>query len=192
MALTATTRALYRLHFEPNIENQWLLGDPIVDGVEHALNLWCKMQRPIADLPGGMMTPVVLPVRNGGTVLDFNFGDGYVPIVRNEVGGMIDRVAPGAAQRIPAIIEGRSCNEQWNILNVLDSVACLDEDRSVFTRSKKRPGRYSAVDVLRCREEATRGHDLFMVEGWVALIGSDRLKAAFDGAGVTGLVFQPV
>jgi hypothetical protein len=90
----------------------------------------------------------------------------------------------------PVLDEGRP-GERWEILNVLTSIACLDETLSHFRRAPDGEG-YSSVDILRCDEESTRGHDLFMVRGRVVLIASDRLRSALEGAEVTGRTFTPV
>jgi hypothetical protein len=105
-------------------------------------------------------------------------------------------VPPELIQGIPVTIEG--VDEQYEILNTLDVVDCVDNDRSWFdlvpedfpnssVRGCYRMHRFVA-DARKCA-----GHDLFRVKRWeIALLCSDRIRNLLLANKVTGIRFDPV
>ncbi len=103
---------------------------------------------------------------------------------------------PGVIQGIPVSVEGNS--EQYEVLNALDIVDCVDEEHSYFSRWTAEDGRPDRIGdykmtTLRIDPERAKGRDLFRVKGWaIALICSEKVKQCLEDAGVTGIRFTPV
>lgn len=91
-----------------------------------------------------------------------------------------------------------TCDEECEILNVVDRVGCIDEPRSQFTKWTPEDGRlektgdYRMVTHLQLNSRLANSHHLFRVTEWpVALIASEQVKSLLED-GTTGLRFEPV
>ncbi|MGT2512646.1 imm11 family protein [Cupriavidus basilensis] len=89
-------------------------------------------------------------------------------------------------------------DEPFEILNVLDIVDCVDEEKSDFSRWTEEDGRPDKVgdyrmNVLRVNADKVAGHGLFRVKGWqIALVCSQRIRDLLIEHGVTGVRFTSV
>ncbi len=139
-------------------------------------------------------------IEQAGEPLPFTFSLLDTPVVRRDVAEVIDRLsADGDLQRVPVLVVGNPTGEDYEILNVLRVVDCLDEARSEFSKPVRpdprldRICRYDAVDVLRIDPSRTQGAHIFRVHGWLSsLIVSEPLKLALAALPVSGVEFELV
>ncbi len=141
--------------------------------------------------------PLTVEIRQAGVPASFNhsgFAEYIVMIdLMNRLRGILN---PGVIQGIPVSVEGNS--EQYEVLNALDIVDCVDEEHSYFSRWTAEDGRPDRIGdykmtTLRIDPERAKGRDLFRVKGWaIALICSEKVKQCLEDAGVTGIRFTPV
>jgi hypothetical protein len=186
-------RIYFRLyHDDQRFGDQWFLRGPrAADGVE--IEPWSFTE----GLPYLGPRPVTLEVRQPGKSVGFSLGAFNMPIVSKTVGETVRRVAPNAAEYFSVVIDGAS--SEFEILNAVCLVDCLDESRSEFTRweqSDNRPeklGQYRMISTMRIDPERVSGHRLFRIAGWpLALVVSDSLKAALEDIPSLGVVFESV
>lgn len=143
------------------------------------------------------LTPVTVPLEVDGPRPEFTFGAGAMPVVSRRLAELIESICPTEVQRFP--ITALPSITGYEILNVTAIADCLDETISTFkkfTPESARPDRvgdYSEVGRLRIDPRRTNNHDIFRIRGWeVALIVSDRVKAAMEGIENLGVIFDPV
>lgn len=105
----------------------------------------------------------------------------------------------GVVQAIPVEIDG--VDEPYEILNVLDVVDCVDEEKSEFSMCPRwtvedgRPDKVGdyRIDSLRIDPIRANGHELFRTKGWlVGLVCSERIRDLLISQGVTGIRFTLV
>ena len=140
---------------------------------------------------------LTIPVRQWGTPMDFTLADFSMPVVRKYVGDVLEQVAPGDLQRIPARVVSRP--EDYEVLNVISVVNCLDEARSEVSRWTQEDGRpekvgqYRMVTNLHVDPRRVGKAQVFRIDGWkVALIISEFVRDALIGRKITGAVFEEV
>lgn len=139
-------------------------------------------------------------IRNPGPAVSFSLGGlGAFFVAKALMDELVKALPAGNVQAVPVDIEG--VEEPYEILNVLDVVDCVDEDRtgfSMFPRWTKEDGRPDKVgdyriNVLRIDPARASGHDLFRVKGWlVGLVCSERIRDLLVANGATGIRFTPV
>ncbi len=140
--------------------------------------------------------PLALPITEQGERLDFTSGFTDMLIVSPKFCRALEAVPHHSIQLLRCYIDGE---EGYRILNPLDSVRCLDERRSVFTRWEPEAGRPEKVGdyrmVLKLALDSTRlgNRKIFRVAGWdVAVIVDSDLRDALVGSGATGLSFRSI
>ena len=141
--------------------------------------------------------PVNLSVKAVGKRPDMTFGAFDMVVARRSIAEVVSKDFGVRVQRIPVRIA--DTRDQFEILNVMDSVACFDPLRSRFTRweasdaQSQRLGGLRMVAELRIDPRAATGHDLFRVLEWpIALVASRELKQHLEEMGTTGCRFEPV
>lgn len=112
---------------------------------------------------------------------------------------LINALPLGALQAVPVEIEG--VETQYEILNALDIVDCVDESRTKFSKFPRwteedgRPEKVGdyRINVLHIDATKATGHDLFRVKGWrIALVCSEHIRDLLISQGVTGIRFTLV
>ncbi|WP_460903730.1 imm11 family protein [Paraburkholderia jirisanensis] len=148
-------------------------------------------------MPWSGLDPLSVEILQAGTPATFNHSGHSVYIVTKEiVKELQSTLGPDLLQGIPISVISHPGN--YAVLNVLDSVDCVDEENSEFSRWTAEDGRPEQIggyrmSLLRIDPERARGHDLFRVKGWeIALICSKKIKQCLEKAGVTGIRFKPV
>jgi hypothetical protein len=184
--------AYWQLVADMTYPNRWILSPLVDDGGEPVdERVFTKGKR--APVHAGLK----LSKANSGRALDFTHGPMDLPIVRREVGQLIETLEPTAVQRIPVDVVGES--SPFEILNVTSTKECIDRTQSeirLWTADDGFPvltGKYKAVDPLRVDPKLVRGSEIFRVAGWtVALIVSEKLRQALLEAETSGIRFQRV
>jgi len=180
----------YELLDDVNIPGRWHLGKIINRIDDSTLELWS----------GSRMDKAVsldAEITHPGKALDFFLTSFATPIARKRLAHALTDIAGGDLQILPVHI---ARHEDFEILNIVRVVRCLDEQRSKFSKWTKdsfRPdktGQYEwvtnlTVDPSKILPDA----HIFRIEGWkIAIIVSEETKAAMERCGCSGAKFQPV
>lgn len=182
----------YRLMIDPDTKDLWFLSGP-VDGtgiqIDPRIFTCCTRYNTRSDL--------TIPIGNIGIESFFNFSAFGMLVSERGLNAELETVLCVEAQRIPVAIPG--ARHDYEILNVLDCIDCIDEKRSALSKWRKEHGRlekvgqYKMVYELVIDSARAEGHHLFRVAGWnVALICSERARHFFERLGVVGVTFQSV
>lgn len=183
----------YRLLADPAAVSRWYLKAPIdSSGNEVDSRVFTQGVPATTQLEG-----LIIPLRRKGTMIDFNFCDFDMVVTPAVLNAELAGLVGGGIQRIPVNVS--SCDRDFEILNVIDLVDCVDEAASVFTKWTHEDGRPDKVGQYRMfarlciSAEAAAGHHLFRVREWpIALIASESVKLMFESRGVSGIRFDPV
>lgn len=171
---------------------QWSLGLRRLDGEMYGYDVWMFTQcRPAI----GAISPVPVEILADGPVADFNDSNYAVIISRRLADFLRDFLPADAAEYLPADVSG--AEGEWEVLNLLESIDCLDRERSKIEyrdmSDPDRPGEPRSVNRMVLDPLRASGHDLFRLKDWkVAVIASERFKNAFQKAGFTGIDFWEV
>lgn len=141
---------------------------------------------------------LTVDMQRSGRTAAFNFAAFHIPILASSLAMRMSESAPHLVQVIPVHIEHET--GKWSILNVLDVVDCLDEERSQYvtkwTETDGRPdriGQYRGVGRLVVDPARARGHSIFRLAGFlVALIINEDLKQVIERIERHGVVFTAV
>jgi hypothetical protein len=133
-----------------------------------------------------------------GNQVTWSFGGRNTSCVASHVMTTLRSSLPAdCLEGVPIQIAG--CSDQYEILNVLDIVDCVDEDQSEFgrwTQADGRPdmvGRYRGIPRMVLDSKRALGHDLFLVKNWeVVMVCSSRIRDLLIDQGVTGIKFAPI
>lgn len=185
-----TPTKFYRVLADPNILTNWFLKAPIFeDGTVIDARLFTKGEVFIED------KTLIVPLRRHGKHVDFNLGDFDMVITKKNINEKIFSQFKLKAQRIPVIIEG--LKNDFEILNVLDLIACVDEVNSEFDKWTEMDGRPDKVGKFRMfthlciDEKKAEGHHLFRLAEWpIVLVVSNELKVFLEKIEVNGIVFK--
>lgn len=184
--MTGSGSRFYEMDYSTD-GDRWFLGTVVVNGHYIVANTFCRGERWSRGTP-------VFPVRHDGPPVDVSFTAHGEPIVAQSIGALIEQMAPGQVQRIPAIIDGASADmEPREVLNVLARVACIDLERSYTEVHPDNPNHYRMVANMHLRPESTHGLEVFRVDEWpLAIVVSERVKVALERVRATGLQFRDV
>lgn len=179
----------FRLLDKVGIPNRWHIGEILSDGVDVSDLL-------TEGIPFVGRTPLVADLSYGGIALPLSFTSFAVPVAHERVGGAIEAVT-SAVQRLRLEIPGL---RDYEVLNAVESIDCLDESRSEFlkwTKADGRPdrlGQYRSVTELRLdRARIPRGADWFRVKKWeIALIVSSDVRRVLEEQQVASVTFHAV
>lgn len=184
-------RYVYRVEIDAARQDQWYLSNPHTSGVELDPRVFTRCVK-VDPVPSDL----VVKVGQAGSPIEFNLAAFDMPVVTKDVGELIERVAPADVQRIPALVEGT--DGTYEILNVLNAVDCIDQERTRGTRwdwSDGRPemsGKYRMIVDLRVRSQGLQ-HKIFRVAGWeIALLVTEDVKAALEAHKVSGITYTLV
>lgn len=180
----------FRLLDDMSVPGRWFLNAP-VDSRGQEIDSRAFMAGGYVETVGGL----TIPLHKAGTPLDFTLADLGMPVVRREVGELLERIAPNEVQIIPVTVEGQSVS--YGIVNVIPVIRCLDEDQSevlFWDESDGRPdkvGQYRMVTDMKVDPDRVGQTQIFRIDGWkIALIVSQRIRAALSG--VSGAIFEEV
>jgi len=182
----------YRIVADPTCTDRWYLDEPVdvngcaVDAREFTGALYYR---------GPALSSI--PIQVPGRRVAFNLGAFDMPVVSEEIGRVIKRIAGDDVQQIPAHIDSHI--RGYEVLNVLASETCIDENRSEIVKWNDKDGRqdrigeYRMVTNLTIDPRRVRGKDVFRIAGWeIALIVSSKVVDAIRATPDLGVCFQPV
>ena len=182
----------FQMHDNVDLTGRWWLGS-LNAGVENGME-------PYDFLVGRRLAirgPATISIRREGVPLDFTFADFDLPVANQRVALILRRLCHSDYQEIDSNVEGRT--ERYSVINVLNSVSCVDESRTRFVKwgpNDGRPekvGKYRQIVNLHIDPNAVEGHKMFRVAGWqIALVIDEEIKSAMTDANVTGVIFTPV
>ena len=181
-------QSYFRLLDDKRLTGRWYLKGPIAaDGREVDPRLFLEARQI------SLREPLSIPLRRAGDPLDFTLADFDMPVLRQDLARAVKHLSPDTVQLLPARIEGRA--EDYSILNVTQSLRCLDESRSdvtyrtVDSDQGHRPREYKMVLNPHIDYNCTNDLDVFRIAGWeVALVVSERVKSLFQA--VRGARFE--
>jgi hypothetical protein len=180
----------YRLLDDVNIQGRWHLGDLTQCDAGAALELWRG-----SSVSDGILAQV--EITHPGKALQFCLTSFGVPVAERRLACAIMENASENLQVFGVTVPGY---RDFNVLNSVRVLKCLDETRSSFVKwtiSDHRPdlaGQYRMVTNLRIdsRQVPPDAH-FFRVEGWLtALIVSEKIKSTMESCGCFGAKFQNV
>jgi uncharacterized protein DUF1629 len=196
------SRSYFRLTFgDPEIASRpvekgsgnWLLGIPWENEPNAWPDVWAftRGERAVVD------RELVARVAEEGRHIEFNIAEFQVPIVSRRAGDILESMAPENVQRIPISID--KSEDDWEILNVLARVECLDRERSKIDyypndplpdEDVERAGKPRGIRKLVIDPEKVGTHQIFRITDWeVAIIVSESVKDALQSAMVSGTFF---
>ena len=178
----------FRVEDSFDIRNRWYLGDPWADEIELDARLFTKCKGyPDKDV-------LDVPVEKGINPLDFTLGSFDMPVVKTNIGQMIESLAAADVQRIPVRI-GRF--DEYEILNVLTLRNAIDEELSEISRWEEKDGRpekvgkYFAIGELVLREKQINHAKIFRLKDWeLPLIVCETIKLNLERLNTTGISFK--
>jgi len=185
----------YRLQFDPALLDQWFVGTPVdCSGDEWAFRRLVNGEA----LDQSDLRTWRAMVKKEGRDLPFSFAGFDVPIVSHEVGELIAALAPGQVQLPPVEVDGLSAG--FHVLVATQTVRCIDEVRSEFTRWGAHDGRPNKVGeyrmFTRLRLDPTiipKDLQIFRVLEWRgALVVTESLAESLRACVKAGLIYEPV
>ena len=185
------TADFFEIGLDYNDSTRWYLGQPgTAEGKLLPGTFWnCA--------PWTDTRPLSVEIKKSGMPATFNHSGHSVYIVVTETMSLLRNVIdPQVFQGIPVSIIDHAGD--YEILNSLDCVDCVDEQHSEFRRWTAEDGRPERIgdykmSLFRIDPDRARGHDLFRAKGWeIALICSEKVKRCLENAGVTGIRFKSI
>ena len=154
------------------------------------IDIWAYMRCEMLEAP----QPVPLEVQEDGPQVDFNPTAFSAIVVSSRMADIIESVSPTEIQRIPALIDAPG---DWEVLNILSCVDCIDRERSIIKYFEPdrpiRPNKPRDIPKLVLDEEKAEGHHIFHPKDWeVAEIVSEEVKMALEACNITGIEYWPV
>jgi len=185
----------YKIGIDVRNQERWFLDQPVDDSGQEVVAGRFGMGHPW-DVNNRLRSRV----REPGQAVSFSLGGlGDYFVKKTLMDALLAALPDGTVQAVPVDIEGAA--EPYEILNVLDIVDCVDEDRtdfSLFPRWTVEDGRPEKIgdyriNTLRINPAAAAGHELFRVKGWlVGLVCSERIRDLLISREVTGVRFSLV
>lgn len=181
----------YRVLADPKAVDRWHLMAPVDEkGHELDARLFTSGE------PYKQKGKLAIPLRRAGEQQDFNFGDFDMPVVKEEICQGLRQLG-ARIECLPVAVE--STHDAFNILNVLDVVQSVDEERSEITKwteQDQRPdkvGQYRMITKLAIDPAKVSGQRMFRIAGWrIALVADETIKKFLENKKVRGIFFQPV
>lgn len=171
---------------------QWFIGDP-VDAEGKA---WDPREFTYGR-PVDIAAPVTLSVIEKGRPVSFSLGPFHLPVITQELAGVVAAVAGPDAQLIPATVSGR--DQPYHILNVVRQVDCIDDGLTIGKRSKEdesprsKAGDFMYIVELGLDIDKVGDAQIFRPIGWnVAMVLSSVLQTALEQTGLSGVIFRDV
>jgi hypothetical protein len=194
----------YILSIDVYYPNRWYLGE--IDEVE---NNWDFMSPNTA--PNSFFAPFTTSIswpENGKDFIETDYTDGGYAFVQylSEKARDALCILPNASDQLdfyPVNIKNYLPAQPYYVMVIKQSPLCVDEDKSDYDRSEQKYGAaamergflsiYPAFYKLIIDPSRTNDLDIFRLGGCrTYIIVSERLKAAWEQAGLTGATFRPV
>lgn len=182
----------FELRADPQAFPRWYLGSPF-DKTGSRIDPRLFTQGKIV----GKMPPITVPLRRHGPPVEFNFCDFDMIVTSRRVASALAAFAADVMERFPVDVEGSTGD--FEIVNVADTVDCIDEDRSEFLKWSTEDGRPDKVGAfrmftrLRINAAAVGNRQLFRVARWpIALIASREVRILLERMNVTGITFEQI
>jgi hypothetical protein len=174
------------------IQGRWWLKTPRdASGALIDPELFCNGQ--LLDL----RPPLTISIRYDGEPLDWTFADFDMPVVSKRTADLLRSICGDDFQSFDATIEGY--NGDFEVLNILKVIGCLDEQKSDILFWKEEDGRpdkvgqYRQVANMRIDSSQIGGANMFRIAGWeIALIVSEHIRRAFIDHKISGVRFVEV
>jgi len=180
----------YELLDDVHVPGRWYLGEIInrIDG--SALELWSGVRM---DKPVSLEAEVTHP----GKPLDYLITAFANPIVRKPLAAALTAIAGNDLQLLPVSIAGY---KDFQVLNILRVIHCLDEKKSKFKKWTKdsirsdKEGQYEwVINLTVDPSQIPSDAHIFRIQGWkIAIIVSEQTKEAMESCGCLGAKFQLV
>lgn len=145
---------------------------------------------------------ISIKISDKGLATDFNLANFNIPIVSKRLGDALEEVAANQIQRIPVSVGDDS---DWEILNIVNLVECLDHGRSVIdyypedtrdsviVEAPERARKPRGVRLLRIKASKADGFHIFRISDWpVPIIVSSKVRDALQDTNLTGFTFRCV
>jgi hypothetical protein len=169
---------------------RWYLGSPTgPDGSAVDPRLFTEGRR----YDGGGL--LYVPIKRGSEPADFTLGAFDMPIVKKEVGELIETFAPKDVQRIE--VEVDDAESGYEALNVVRVIKAVDENLSEISwRIKSEAGgrhikSYAGIGRLVLDGASIAGAHVFRLKHWeLPLIISEAVKEALENNYTTGIAFK--
>jgi hypothetical protein len=182
----------YRITDDLGYPDRWHLG-----GIRDATGVDLELTSFAIAQSAGLAGPLVVEVFQTGIPLDFTFAAFDIPVLHQRALDVVTTHSKASVQVLSASVRRRP--DPYGVLNVVQCIDCLDEQRSRFvkwTESDNNPykiGQYRQVTHLRLNSAILGTANLFRVWGWnIALVCSSTLKTALESIRVTGVKFEQV
>lgn len=183
-------REYYRLDHELYFQGRWYLDGPADDAARDDREFSYGKS---LELRG----PLVATIYRAGQPLDFTLTLSQVPILSQRLANAVRHLVQKDAQLFPVQIDRY---EGFEVMNTTTLVACLDENRSDFTKWTQEDGRpdkighYQMVTRLRLNpQQIPPNLHVFRVLGWkIALIVSQAFVDAVLPLHPTGVKLELV
>jgi hypothetical protein len=141
---------------------------------------------------------VLLDRKRRGKPLDLTFTNDDIPVATRKVADILSSLAATDIQRIPVRVESQ--DEDYEIINVIACVDCIDVERSDIEWYEEgndvRPdlaGTPELITELVVDPKRTGNHHIFRLVGWeMTVVVSDLVKNALERARASGVRFDPV
>jgi hypothetical protein len=182
----------FEIHDDVDAEKRWYLGDlNICEGKEIDTRKFTvgKMYRGSKNL--------CVEIYRKGRALDFSFAVFDMPVVRKEVGELIQHHAPDSIQLVPCRVGSQAAD--YVILNVLRMLDCIDDSKSEYikwTSADHRSdlaGQYRTVTRLVIDPDRAAGEKIFRLAGWeMPIIVGQEIRDALESRHVSGIFFEGV
>lgn len=150
----------------------------------------------IMGVPYAGPTPVTLEIGQKGTEVQFQLAAFGMPVVSRTVASVVRKIAPGDAEFFPVEIAG--AESDYEIMNVITLLDCLDETRSDFSVWQEEDGRpdlvgqYQMISVARIDAARAAGHHIFRLSKFhVSLFVSEQIRLELEDRPHLGVVFVP-
>lgn len=184
----------YKWQFDSKFDDCWFISEPRLPNGE-VVDSWFFRKCQTID---PSYISLVASTTYGDIVTEASFGAFDIPYVRPKMAhALLDSVG-NEIQLIPVHIEG--FNEDVFILNVLNSVKCVDESRSEFekwapgnTQRPNKVGQYKMISKLLVDPNTTNDLNIFRPWGWtIKIVVSEKVKSVVEAIGATGTTFELV
>lgn len=150
----------------------------------------------IMGLPYTGPTPVTLEIGQHGKEVQFQLAAFGMPVVSCKIARVVREIAPGDVEFFPIEIAG--AEGDYEIMNVISLLDCLDETRSDFSVWQEEDGRpdllgqYQLISTARIDGARAAGHQLFRLSKFhVSLFVSDQIRLALEDRPHLGVFFVP-
>ena len=170
--------------------SRWYLGSPTgPDGSAVDPRLFTEGRR----YDGGGL--LYVPIKRGSEPADFTLGAFDMPVVKKEVGELIEAFAPKDVQRIKVVVG--DTESDFEALNVVRVIKAVDENLSEISwRIKGEKERthiksYAGIGRLVLDSAPIAGAQVFRLKDWeLPLIISGAVKEALENNYTTGIAFK--